>query len=157
MRSEGREGRKEGMVRGTLSSKRPVWTTRAHCSRGTLGDRKEWASEVSQSRKMGRLSTNPCQSLVQERLLPRVMNSPAFPPYLPQAEVLQHPEKALRYSAGTYGWRLGVRGNWRAWGDMEIVDGFCCRKHGVLQPGAPSRTLGMEQALRKCPHKGNHV
>lgn len=32
-----------------------------------------------------------------------------------------------------------------------MVDSFCCRKHGLLQPGAPSRTLGMAQALRKCP------
>ena len=86
---------------------------------GTLRDRKECTAEFSQLRKMGCLSPNSCQSLVQARLLPRGINSLACATYLPQAKELQWPKKARRQTgAGACGWPLdGVHGNRETSGD----------------------------------------
>lgn len=107
------KGRKQIIEHDTWSSKIPVWAIELTAS----GDLWENVPQLSQSREMGCLSTNICQSLVQVRLLPRVMNSLAhFQPTLSQVNVLQKLEKVLRQTvAGAYDWCLaGIHGNYKA-------------------------------------------
>lgn len=132
-----------------------VWTTRAHCGRGALGDTKECASGLCQSGQMGCYPPTPVSLRCKWGCSQGSWILWHFQPTRPQARVLSGQGKrsgkqlqVLMAGAGD------ICGNCREWrhGDRQV----CCRQHGFLQPEAPAgpwAAAGTPELLTK----GNHV
>lgn len=149
---------REIMVHGTLSSKSPLLGNWRSLQLGTLGDKKECASEWSQLRKMRYLSISTCQSMVWVRLLPRVINSLAFPTYPATGKGAPAARESSQAKRCRCLWLVTGRcvpPSHNTEGTWEATNSFCCRQHELLQPQAPNRILDIQQALRKCSYKGD--
>lgn len=105
------------------------------CSWGALGDRKDYALKSSPWKIQGFYPPTPA--------------SPALSPSLPQAKVVQSPEKILRQNCRCC-WLGNVHGKGNTDGAWVVTDSFWWRQHGLIQPQAPNRILDKWQALRKC-------
>lgn len=120
-----------------------------NCSWATLGDIKECASELSQLRNMGHLSTNTCQPLVQGRLYPRAINSLAFPVFLATSKNKKAPE--ARESLQGKELQGLVTGQWaqklEQWGDMGGYPQLLLQGVWISAVSSTGHAAGIPEAL----------